>query len=296
MTTNQNPEVTPVDPAAALVPAKKSKVRRNLILAGSAAGLVGIGSTLAANINLNSGENVEFGQGVARTTACDEDGFSINPVTSYDNANSIFRLDYVEITGLNLTPVGTGWDDGDLNGQYSDTATAKAAHPGEYFDGVANVWKRTCDGVVLDFKAFTDDTDYWTSTRDGYSNGTTNSISTPIGWSQYDGLASINNSDEVQNFGFAVIFDTDDDNASEVSNWAVGEDTQWNSSYNESTVWSDLDHSTPANSSFKFGSINNGGNNWVQLYRPNAAAISKITVASMATFPSDYYAYDGIGN
>jgi hypothetical protein len=68
MTTNQTPETTPTAPSVVETPAKKSKVRRKLILAGSAAGLVGIGSTLAANINLNSGENVEFGQGVARTT------------------------------------------------------------------------------------------------------------------------------------------------------------------------------------------------------------------------------------
>jgi hypothetical protein len=286
MTTNPTPENTTTDPSVVEAPAKKSKVRRNLILAGSAAGLVGIGSTLAANINLNSGENVEFGQGVARTTACDEDGFTINPVTSYDNEHSIFRLDYVEVTGLNLTPEGTGYNSGGYNSQ----ADAIAAHPGEYYD---NGWKRTCDGVVLDFKAYTDDTTYWTATRDGYSFDSTNNISTPIGWAQANGNVGQTGNNDIQNFGFSVKFDTSDDNNSESSDYGVSNDSNSDWAAPWLTDWGNLNHTNPANSSFIFGVLNNSFNanhpNYNVDMRPDAASISKITVASMASFASNYY-------
>lgn len=43
-----------------------------------------LGSTLAANINLNSGGNVEFGQGVVQATACDNE-ITITPYSSFVN-------------------------------------------------------------------------------------------------------------------------------------------------------------------------------------------------------------------
>jgi hypothetical protein len=46
---------------------------------------VSLGSTLAANINLNSGTPVEFGQGVATTTACDN-SISITPNSEFVNS------------------------------------------------------------------------------------------------------------------------------------------------------------------------------------------------------------------
>jgi hypothetical protein len=48
------------------------------------AGAVGIGSTLAASINLNSGGPVEFGQGVAQTIACDDE-ITITPYSTFIN-------------------------------------------------------------------------------------------------------------------------------------------------------------------------------------------------------------------
>ena len=87
---------------------KKSKTKYKAALGvGSVVGLFGIGSTLAANISLNGGGNVEFGQGVATTAACDEDGFSITPVTVFNNEFEIFMVDYVRVSGLDLTPEGS---------------------------------------------------------------------------------------------------------------------------------------------------------------------------------------------
>ena len=289
MTTDITPEGAPADASAVAAPAKKSKVRRNVLLAGSAVGLVGIGSTLAANISLNGGNNVEFGQGVARTTACDEDGFTINPVTSYDNERSIWRLDRVDVSGLNLTPEGGNWNNAALNGAYADQDAAKIAHPGEYFDPTANGgagdWMRTCDGVVLDFKAFTDDIDYWSSTRDGvYDNNHT--ITSPVGWAQWNGNPNLED-DNAGNFGFAAVIDTADSGIDFNSNYAVGDTDTWGNAYYSWLI--NVNTSDLANSSFSFGSTHD------LQYRPNAASISKIAVSSMATFPQNYYVSDGSG-
>ncbi len=288
MTTNATPEGTPADASAVAAPAKKSKVRRNVLLAGSAVGLVGIGSTLAANISLNGGNNVEFGQGVAKTTACDEDGFTINPVASYDTKQSIWRLDRVDVTGLNLTPAGTGF----LDAGYTYQSDAKADHPGEYYEN--GTWKRTCDGVVLDFKAYTDNTNYWSLTRDGYSNGLTNDIASPVGWAQFHGYEG-DTGEASNNFGFSVVFDTFDDGTDYDSNYGEGRDvTSQNYANAAKTNWNNLNYSTPANSSFSFGVLStywNGQRNTAYHpdWRPDAGSISKIAVSSMATFPTNYY-------
>jgi alpha-tubulin suppressor-like RCC1 family protein len=52
--------------------------------AGAVAAIVALASTLAANININSGP-VEFGQGVAQTAACDSD-LTITPHSDFDNS------------------------------------------------------------------------------------------------------------------------------------------------------------------------------------------------------------------
>lgn len=49
-------------------------------------GALTLSSTLAANINLNDGGNVEFGQGVTRTVACDSDGVTLTPYSTFVNA------------------------------------------------------------------------------------------------------------------------------------------------------------------------------------------------------------------
>jgi hypothetical protein len=54
---------------------------------GAIAGVVTLSSTLAASINLNSGAPVEFGQGVAQTTACsDGQSLIVTPLSSFTNS------------------------------------------------------------------------------------------------------------------------------------------------------------------------------------------------------------------
>jgi hypothetical protein len=284
---------------------KKSKTKYKAALGvGSVVSLFGIGSTLAANISLNGGGNVEFGQGVATTAACDEDGFSVTPVTSYDNDNSIFRIDYVQVEGVNLTPEGSidtanpveadftglGITDQNNSGEVNQ-ADAKLQYPGQYFDG--SDWKRTCDGVVIDFKAFTDDGDYALYTDDAYSNSSNTAITSPVGWSQDfdDGTSNLQMS---YNPGFAFVIDASDDG----SNYAVNHATE--------VVNFDSKHGWPENMSIW---STEDGPSWTTSdaliffrtdydeARPNAASVSKITVQSMSQFPASYYAYwNDLGN
>ena len=68
--------------------------------------LFGIASTLASNISLNNSENLEFGQGVAMTSACD-DSIIVTPISTFDYASSEkFRMTEIRISKLNLTPAG----------------------------------------------------------------------------------------------------------------------------------------------------------------------------------------------
>ena len=51
---------------------------------GVIVGVIALGSTLAADISLNLGAPVEFGQGIAQTTACDDD-ITITPFSTFVN-------------------------------------------------------------------------------------------------------------------------------------------------------------------------------------------------------------------
>ena len=79
---------------------KRSSIRGLVAVAGFAAVPV-LGSTLAANISLNSGP-IEFGQGVANATACDSDGITVTPRSSFANASSAgsFNLASISFTGI----------------------------------------------------------------------------------------------------------------------------------------------------------------------------------------------------
>jgi hypothetical protein len=105
MTTNQSPEGTPADALAVVAPVKKSKLRRNVLIAGSAVGLLAIGTTLAANISLNGGNNVEFGQGVAATTACDSN-ITITPYSTFVNTagSGSSKLTSIRFSGVDSSP------------------------------------------------------------------------------------------------------------------------------------------------------------------------------------------------
>lgn len=71
---------------------------------GALVGVIALGSTLAASINLNSGTPVEFGQGVAQATACDSE-ILVTPISKFINSESSggFKFSGISISGLDTT-------------------------------------------------------------------------------------------------------------------------------------------------------------------------------------------------
>ena len=82
---------------------KKLKV---IIGIGLLAGVMGMGSTLAASITLNGGTAVEFGQGVQLVTACDS-AITVTPTAAFVNgtsaAQSGFKLATISLTDIDET-------------------------------------------------------------------------------------------------------------------------------------------------------------------------------------------------
>jgi hypothetical protein len=66
---------------------KGEKKTLNLLLGiGALVGVIALGQTLAASINLNGGGPVEFGQGVTQTTSCDSE-ILVTPYSSFVNGD-----------------------------------------------------------------------------------------------------------------------------------------------------------------------------------------------------------------
>jgi hypothetical protein len=123
---------------------------------GVATGALAIGSTLAANINLNSGAPVEFGQGVTLSTVCDENGFKVKPFSRFDKNRNIFVFSYLGITGVDLTPEGA---DLTIDPSGRTQASDALSHRGEYKNAEGR-WTKTCDNKALTFKLFTKSENY----------------------------------------------------------------------------------------------------------------------------------------
>jgi hypothetical protein len=79
---------------------KSGKSLKVILGIGGLAAVVALASTLAANININSGP-VEFGQGVAQTTACD-DQITVTPYSTFinDSSTGSHRLTSIKIGGI----------------------------------------------------------------------------------------------------------------------------------------------------------------------------------------------------
>ena len=62
-------------------------------------------TTLAANISINSGP-VEFGQGITQAVACDSDGISVMPISTFVNASSggSHTLTSIRLSGIDSRP------------------------------------------------------------------------------------------------------------------------------------------------------------------------------------------------
>jgi hypothetical protein len=85
---------------------KSSSSKAVLGLAGIAAVAL-LGSTLAANISLNSGAGVEFGQGVALTTACDSE-ITSTPTATFANAEGGGTFNFSTVAFSNVSSACLG--------------------------------------------------------------------------------------------------------------------------------------------------------------------------------------------
>jgi hypothetical protein len=87
----------------------KSKKRSKPILILALLGILGLGGgVLAANISINTGLPVEFGQGAAATMTCDT-AVQLYPTSTYDESANLFRLTTIEIRKLNQLAPSSGF-------------------------------------------------------------------------------------------------------------------------------------------------------------------------------------------
>ena len=276
------------------------------------ASLFGIGSTLASNITLNGGGNVEFGQGVAHQVACDYNGFTVTPESYYDNrGDGHFRVKDIKVSGLDLTPIGANY----LNSSEgfaddpSGLAAAKVAHPGQYWNNTAAAWRPTCDGVVLDFQMYTNNSDYVQYTYNAYevANGHTTTqtgINSPLMWVQYSdpttGAPSLSNSIHHQyqyNHDAAVVYRwngssydsnygaADSPSSSFPVNYLENLDTSLGADQASFDVFTSGDR-------YRYYPQTHTSSNHLEdsNYAPSAQAISAITVETMNSFQNHSHA------
>ena len=93
------------------VPQKRTRQKKSstkgLVAAAGFAAIAVLGSTLAANISLNSG-SLEFGQGVAVTSACDENGITATPKAVFANSSGAGQFNFASISFTGIADLCTG--------------------------------------------------------------------------------------------------------------------------------------------------------------------------------------------
>jgi len=97
-------EILKFDPAPQKRTGQKKSSTRGLLAVAGFAAIAVLGSTLAANISLNSG-TLEFGQGVAVTSACDSDGITATPKAVFSNVTGggSFNFASVSFSGISTS-------------------------------------------------------------------------------------------------------------------------------------------------------------------------------------------------
>ena len=84
-----------------------NRFRNSFLLFASFIAVVALGSTLAANINISTGNRVEYGQGVETTTTCDN-SVLVTPTSRFENATGTgsFKLATITLSGISDTCFG----------------------------------------------------------------------------------------------------------------------------------------------------------------------------------------------
>jgi hypothetical protein len=119
---------------------RRGKNPAAFIGAGIMVAVMGLSSTLAGTITINSSAAVEFGQGIVDTAACDS-SIKVTPVSSYSYSDNAFTVSEVTVSNVGFDSSGNA-DGRGCKGQvlelraynssgtlldfYSDTATTSA--------------------------------------------------------------------------------------------------------------------------------------------------------------------------
>lgn len=102
----------PLDSAfAARQDNRKKSSRRFVVLGALFVGLAGTAASVyAANVNINSSNDILFAQGVEDVAACDTDGATTDIASTFSAATGVFSVSSVTITGLMDECVGAAID------------------------------------------------------------------------------------------------------------------------------------------------------------------------------------------
>lgn len=120
----------PLDSAfAARQDNRKKSSRRIVVLGALFVGLAGTAASVyAANVNINSANDIVFAQGVEDVASCDTDGATTDISSLFNAANNAFSVQNVTISGLMEACIGAEIDvyltDGSVTlGSVSTTVT-----------------------------------------------------------------------------------------------------------------------------------------------------------------------------
>jgi hypothetical protein len=84
-----------------LEPSERKPFLASILKVGALSVAAVLGTTFAANININSGGNGEFGQGVSITTACSgSESISIKPSSAFDSTQSKFKVNKFVLSNI----------------------------------------------------------------------------------------------------------------------------------------------------------------------------------------------------
>jgi hypothetical protein len=88
--------------------ASQHKRFKAILGVGAVALSISLGSTLAASINLNGGDPLEFGQGIVLTTACDSNGVFVTPNSEFVNSANSPGFDFTSFTVSDISDACDG--------------------------------------------------------------------------------------------------------------------------------------------------------------------------------------------
>jgi hypothetical protein len=102
-------EILKFDPAPRQNRGRNKSMNKSLFAIVGVVAVAALGTTLAGSITLNSGQSVEFGQGVSVTAACDvTSGITLAPSSTFVNAvgTGSFNLGTISFSGIDYSCIG----------------------------------------------------------------------------------------------------------------------------------------------------------------------------------------------